>query len=146
MKAALALTKDDDIGAVINKQATGPEAAGFSALHFACSGSDKQLLRIELATSLIDHKADVDLKDYVGNTPLLKAAGSGTADVVLLLKERRADIHARRNTKDGKPGKNALEMAMGNSTMATKMLKSMGAKAELPVRDFFEDGTTNKRN
>ena len=142
MKAALALTKDDDIGAVINKQATGPEAAGFSALHFACSGSDKQLLRIELATSLIDHKADVDLKDYVGNTPLLKAAGSGTADVVLLLKERRADIHARRNTKDGKPGKNALEMAMGNSTMATKMLKSMGAKAELPVRDFFEDGTT----
>jgi len=54
-------------------------------LHYAASGGYKDIVQI-----LLDHKADVNVKNDAEATPLSIAASAGKRDVVALLKQRGA--------------------------------------------------------
>ena len=45
------------------------EAGGFSALHFAAFNGDLQMIDL-----LVSHKANVEVTNYDGNTPMMMAA------------------------------------------------------------------------
>jgi len=70
---------------------TGSQPTMWTALHFACDGSDVLFKKAELVTMLIEKNADIEARDSKGNTPLLIAAGSGLTDVCLVLLNAGAD-------------------------------------------------------
>ena len=53
-----------------------------------------------LARSLLDAQADVNAAASNGTTPLMAAAQGSSCELVTLLLDRRADLHAT-STKDG---------------------------------------------
>ena len=50
---------------------------GYTALHFACDGSDRTLHGAQIAADLIEMKADIDAQTKKGKTAFLLAAGTG---------------------------------------------------------------------
>ena len=94
---------------------------GYTPLHMACFGSDREFRRIWLVAALLERRAEIEKRDASGNTPLLKAAGTGVTDVVKLLIEKTADIHVRNNR-----GVGALEMAKGSSSHTGAALEAAG--------------------
>lgn len=66
-------------GALINE-------AGFTALHYACSGPDNGV-----TAWLIAQGADIDARSPNGSTPLMMAAGYGSPDSVEVLLQAGAD-------------------------------------------------------
>jgi len=95
-----------------------PLPKGFTCLHFLCQGSDKSFEKRNLVIPLLEKKADIEAEDDMGNTPLLKAAGTGLADFVEILISRGANTAAL-----NKNGKGALELAKGCSSTAAAMLR-----------------------
>jgi ankyrin repeat protein len=74
---------------------------GRTALHFAMMRCD-----VEIALDFLHKGADVSAQDYVGVTPLMRAAKYGNVGVVLALLQRGANA----NEKDVR-GKAALQYA-----------------------------------
>ncbi|MDR2905774.1 MAG: ankyrin repeat domain-containing protein [Helicobacteraceae bacterium] len=67
---------------------------GYSALHYAVQENN-----LEVVTSLIQNKADVDIFDSYGNTPLWKAAYDGkNKEIIEKLIKAGADIHKKNNS------------------------------------------------
>ncbi|HEV2474344.1 MAG TPA: ankyrin repeat domain-containing protein [Chthonomonadales bacterium] len=50
---------------------------------------------LRIAKALLDYGADVDGRDYIGDTPLMFAASNGDTNMVRLLLDHRADVNAR---------------------------------------------------
>jgi ankyrin repeat protein len=67
---------------------------GWSALHYAASGPDVNIVRL-----LLDRGAEIDAGSPNGSTPLMLAAQYGPEDSVRLLLQRGADVK-RRNQLD----------------------------------------------
>ncbi|KAI9999178.1 hypothetical protein PInf_003997 [Phytophthora infestans] len=74
----------------------------WSPLHFACRYGHSSLVAF-----LVARKANVDLRDWQGNTPLHLAAGWGDLDCVTLLLEGGADVRRTNNS-----GQSALDVAV----------------------------------
>ena len=51
---------------------------GYTALHFACSGSTAGYHNGQIVEKLIEARANIDMVDYNGTTPLLLCAGQST--------------------------------------------------------------------
>jgi hypothetical protein len=106
----------------LNTKTVGSEGEqlpkGFTCLHFLCQGSDKSFEKRNLVIPLLEKKANIEAEDDMGNTPLLKAAGTGLADFVEILISRGANTAAL-----NKNGKGALELAKGCSSTAAAMLR-----------------------
>ena len=45
---------------IINTKTTGSQPRGFTALHFACDGSDLGFCRVHLVGSLLEHRAELE--------------------------------------------------------------------------------------
>ena len=76
---------DRDMHEALNRQSTGSQPNGYSALHFACFGVSTDNSNYKIVSLLLDRKADIEALDEHGNTPLLHAAGTGLKDVCDLL-------------------------------------------------------------
>ena len=76
---------DREMHEALNRQSTGSQPNGYSALHFACFGTARDNSNWMIVTLLLDRKADMEALDEHGNTPLLHAAGTGLKDVCDLL-------------------------------------------------------------
>jgi ankyrin repeat protein len=70
---------------------TGHQPPGWTALHFACEGSDVGLKKLDVVKILLGRRANVEARDAKGNTPLLLAAGTGVTDVCTTLLDYGAD-------------------------------------------------------
>ena len=70
---------------------TGHQPPGWTALHFACEGSDVGLKKLDVVKILLGRRANVEARDAKGNTPLLLAAGTGLTDVCTTLLDSGAD-------------------------------------------------------
>jgi ankyrin repeat protein len=97
--------------------------ADVSLLHALCA---KGL--ISCALRLLEHKADVDAKDRVGETALHWAAGNGHEAVVWLLVEAKADVNAKNNDRG-----TALHRAAKNGHEAVVKLL-VEAKADVDTK------------
>ena len=88
--------------------------------------------KLESVRLLINRKADVNLVNKQGYTPLQLAALSGTAEKVKLLIEANADL----NTKDA-TGRTALDLAQRRTDAVGKevsdYLQSKGATSAVPI-------------
>ncbi|OTB07210.1 hypothetical protein M426DRAFT_8938 [Hypoxylon sp. CI-4A] len=99
-----------------------PDENGNSALHWACHGGNIPVLKL-----LLDAGANVNVQDYGGQTPLMKAAHRGNAECVeALLSVMRCNV----NMVDSQ-GRSALHYAaaspyLGGSKVITLLL-SRGA-------------------
>ena len=92
----------------------GGRAVGYTALHFAASGSDCTHRSAHVCQVLIGKRLDVNARTPSGNTPLLLVAGTGVVDVAKVLVELRADISATANN-----GKNCMDKRLGTSGSMT---------------------------
>ena len=81
--------------------ATAGGAYGMTPLHWASRAGS-----LECATLLLDHGAEVEVRNDARRTPLQLAAENGRTDIVKLLAEAGADL----NTQDGK-GRTPLHRA-----------------------------------
>ena len=120
-KAAECLAKRTPID-ILNTKTSGSQPCGYSCLHFACDGSDRDFLRRDLAQKLIEAKAELESRDSKGNTPLLLASGTGVSDLVKLLIASNAHVGATNNNGCG-----ALQKALGHSLHVANILRRAGA-------------------
>ena len=107
----------------MNRGTEGKQPEGYTCLHFACDGSDKEFKRKDIVEKLLENKAELEARDAKGNTPLLTAAGTGVSDLVELLISRRADVNAVNNR-----GLGALQKAQNHSGDVSRILKDAGAR------------------
>ena len=78
-----------------------PVPVGYTALHFACSGSTVGFHNGKIIKAFINANADVDWKDHGGNTPLHLACGSGIQDAVEVLVDNGADVKRLNKNQKG---------------------------------------------
>ena len=122
MECAKALAAVTDVHIINTRTIQGPHIpGGYTCLHLACSGSDKNIERKSLVEMLIHYRADVHSRDDNGNTPFLLACGTGITDVMKVLREAGSDILA---TKVG--GAGAMHKALGCSSHMSHALTSAG--------------------
>ena len=105
----------------VNLLTTGTQPPRHSPMHFACSGSDTSLSRVEVVKALIDARAQLEAATPNGTTPLLLAASSGLTDICRVLLAAGADRSAK-----NKKGKGALELARGSSRTVGSLLGQWG--------------------
>ena len=118
MRVALRLVR---VTTNVNLATESGRPAGYTPLHMACFGSDREFARIALVAALVEKRANIEARDASGNTPLLKAAGTGVTDVVELLIEKTANPHVTNNR-----GVGALQMATGSSSHTVVALQKAG--------------------
>ena len=98
--------------ACLDEFTTGGQPAGVTALHMLCGGADRFAEREQIVRELIRLSAICSMRHQkTGATPILRAAGSGSTDLVRLLLELRADANVP--NKDGLTPLDAA--AMGQS-------------------------------
>ena len=103
--------RDDREERAAQGRCAGSQPRGYTCLHFACDGSDKQLTR--------NVRTRGDAKD---NTPLHLASGVGVNDIVRVLVEARADVNVTNSLKKG-----GWQKALGSSSETTLALRQASA-------------------
>jgi hypothetical protein len=94
----------------LEAKTTGGRPKGWTALHMAANGSDREMVRSQLCELLLQHGVDVDVPDDQGRTPLHLAAGTGVVDTAKVLVAAGADVEHL----DFK-GRNCLDKCHGSS-------------------------------
>ena len=89
----------------MNARTIGGKPGDWAALSICCNSRDEANERITICEMLITARADLEIENANGATPLLNACASGSWSVVEVLLARGADINAR-----NKNGKNALDV------------------------------------
>jgi len=108
---------------VMNLKTAGARPKGYSCLAFCCDGGDKGFKRHILCNTLIAYRAELESRDESGNTPFLLASGAGITNVMRLLAEARADVHATNNVGCG-----AAQKAAGHSGDMLRALSRVGVQ------------------
>ena len=101
----------------LSLRTTGSQPKGYTALHLACDGQSRDCDNVRLVEALITRRADIECKDSLGNTPLLKAAGQGLANVCEYLIAAGAD----RTATDDR-GAGAAQKAQTVSSLKRKLV------------------------
>ena len=92
--------------------ATRGRMKGYNALHMACTGSDRAMMREQVVERLIARGVDLDATNGdAGVTAWLLAAGTGVVNVAKLLAMNGCDIHAK-----CPHGRNAADRCCGSSS------------------------------
>ena len=77
----------------LGAKTTGGRPMGYTPLHMAANGSDREMVRWELCQLLLDRRVHVDPEDNEGRTPLHLAAGAGVVDTAQVLVAAGANVH-----------------------------------------------------
>ena len=100
--------------ACLDERSTGGQPEGVTALHMICGGADRFAERSAIATELVRLCASVNIRhSRTKATPILRAAGSGSEQMVRLLLGLRADPNVC-----NEQGATPLDVAMRNSGKA----------------------------
>ena len=98
---------------LVDQRTGGGTPSGWSALSLVCNARDAANNRVEMVEMLLKKRADMEVTDPRGGTPLMHACACGFWSVVRLLLDARADHTV---TKQG--GRNALDVTPRDETRA----------------------------
>ena len=130
----------------LNHKAQSGQLYGMAPLHIVADGRDKEDKRDVVIATLASAKADLEVRDLNGRTPLLVAAGSGYFKGAQQLYKSGADMTA---TKDN--GWNFADAAKGcNSALAAwwsaiTRLSASGAASDHRPDMWRRTGMSDKR-
>ena len=88
----------------VNALTISGRPSGLSALSLCCNGRDPYGERIEICEMLVQKRANLELRNASGATPLITACSVGFVSVVRVLLDAGADAFATNNR-----GKHALD-------------------------------------
>ena len=106
---------------IINYGTTGTQPCGYTALHFACDGSDRELARVQIVERLAAKRANLEATAAKGNTPYLLASATGVTDIAAKLVQLGCNTNAKNYL-----GKSAWQMASGSSGTSRKQCEDAG--------------------
>ena len=92
---------------VVDQRTGGGTPMRWSALSFVCNARDPHNERTEIARLLVEKRANLEVRNASGATPLITACAAGFSSVVKVLLDAGADPFAT-NTR----GKNALDSCL----------------------------------
>ena len=94
-------------GELVNQKTGGGTPMGWSALSLVCNARDAANVRQDIARLLLEKRADLEVRNAHGATPLITACAVGFWSVVRVLLDAGADAFATnargRNALDGTP-------------------------------------------
>ena len=90
---------------------------GYTVLHMACNGSDREFKRAELVSILLSRGGDIEDCNDKGLTPWLIAVAGGAVDVAMVLHDFGCDITAL-----CPQGRNAADRCAKSSTQMLSYL------------------------
>ena len=79
---------------VVDQKTGGGTQGGWSALSLICNAPDPHNERIEIARLMLAKRADLEVRNAYGATPLMTACSVGCSSVVRLLLDAGANAHA----------------------------------------------------
>ena len=98
---------------VVDQRTGSGTPTGWSALSLVCNARDATNSRVRMVEMLLEKRADMEVTNPGGSTPLMHACACGFWSVVRLLLDARADHTV---TKQG--GRNALDVTPRDQTRA----------------------------
>ena len=96
---------------VVDQVTGGGTPVGWSALSLVCSARDPHNERTDIARLLVAKRADLEVRNAHGATPLITACAVGFLSVVRVLLDARADAFATNDC-----GPNALDVTPKDQT------------------------------
>ena len=96
---------------VVDQRTGGSTPAGWSALSLVCNARDVANVRAQIAQLLVDKRADVNVRNPHGATPLIAACACGNWSAVRVLLDAGADVFATNER-----GRNALDVTPKEQT------------------------------
>ena len=118
---------------IINASTTGSQPLGYTALHFACDGSDRDFKRAQIVSRVAAKRADLEATTAKGSTPFLLASATGVTDIATALVALGCDTNATNYLQ-----KSAWQMASGSSGTSRKQCEDAG----VPKTHVDESGMT----
>ena len=95
----------------IDQKTHGGTPRGWAALSLVCNARDNTNARAEIAQLLVEKRADVDVRNPHGATPLMAACACGNWSAVRVLLDAGADVFATNER-----GRNALDVTPKEQT------------------------------
>ena len=96
---------------VVDQRTGGGTPTGWSALSLVCNARDSANERADIARLLVERRADLEVQNASGATPLISACAVGFWSVVRILLDAGAD-HFATNSR----GRNALDVTPRDQT------------------------------
>ena len=96
---------------VVDQRTGGGTPTGWSALSLVCNARDSANERADIARLLVEKRADLEVRNASGATPLISACAVGFWSVVRALLGARADAFATNNR-----GRNAMDVTPRGQT------------------------------
>ena len=96
---------------VVDQRTGGGTPTGWSALSLVCNARDSANERADIARLLVEKRADLEVRNASGATPLVSACAVGFWSVVRILLDARADAFATNNR-----GRNAMDVTPRDQT------------------------------
>ena len=96
---------------LIDQKTHGGTPRGWAALSLVCNARDFANVRAQIAQLLVDKRADVNVRNPHGATPLIAACACGNWSAVRVLLDAGADVFATNER-----GRNALDVTPNEQT------------------------------
>ena len=96
---------------VVNQRTFGGTPTDWSALSLVCNARDEANERAEIVQLLVNKRAELEVRNAHGATPLISACAVGVWSAVRVLLDARADAFATNNR-----GRNALDLTPRDQT------------------------------
>ena len=103
---------------LVNQTTNGGTPSGWAALSLVCNARDAANVRADIARLLVEKRADLEVRNPHGATPVMNACACGNWSCVRVLLDARANHFATNNN-----GRNALDVTPRDQYQVSRATK-----------------------